>query len=43
MGDMVGRKWGIVSACVVFSLGVGLQLDTKWSTFIVGRGELNLD
>lgn len=37
MGDIVGRKWGIVSACVIFSLGVGLQLDTKWSTFIVGR------
>jgi len=37
MGDMVGRKWGIVSACIIFSLGVGLQLDTKWSTFVVGR------
>jgi MFS family permease len=39
MGDMVGRKWGIVCSCVVFSLGVGLQLDTKWATFVVGRGE----
>ncbi|KAJ7226629.1 monosaccharide importer [Mycena haematopus] len=37
MGDMVGRKWGIVCSCVVFSLGVGLQLDTKWATFVVGR------
>ncbi|KAJ7661540.1 monosaccharide importer [Mycena polygramma] len=37
MGDMVGRKWGIVASCVVFSLGVGLQLDTKWATFVVGR------
>ncbi|KAJ7464079.1 monosaccharide importer [Mycena latifolia] len=37
MGDMVGRKWGIVCSCVIFSLGVGLQLDTKWSTFVVGR------
>ncbi|KAJ7123202.1 general substrate transporter [Mycena epipterygia] len=37
MGDIVGRKWGIVCSCVIFSLGVGLQLDTKWSTFIVGR------
>jgi len=37
MGDMVGRKWGIIASCVVFSLGVGLQLDTKWATFVVGR------
>ncbi|KAJ7499706.1 monosaccharide importer [Mycena latifolia] len=37
MGDRVGRKWGIVCSCVIFSLGVGLQLDTKWSTFVVGR------
>jgi Sugar (and other) transporter len=34
---MVGRKWGIVTSCVIFSLGVGLQLDTHWATFIVGR------
>ena len=37
MGDRVGRKWGLVAACAVFSLGVGLQLDTRWATFIVGR------
>jgi len=37
MGDMVGRKRGIVASCVVFCLGVGLQLDTHWPTFIVGR------
>ncbi|KIJ98522.1 hypothetical protein K443DRAFT_133410 [Laccaria amethystina LaAM-08-1] len=37
MGDVVGRKWGIVSACGIFVLGVGLQMDTKWATFIVGR------
>lgn len=37
VGDMVGRKWGIVSACGIFVLGVGLQMDTKWATFIVGR------
>ncbi|KAF7354670.1 putative glucose transporter rco-3 [Mycena sanguinolenta] len=37
MGDMVGRKWGIVCSCLVFSLGVGLQLDTRWATFVVGR------
>ena len=37
MGDMVGRKWGLVASCIIFSLGVGLQLDTHWTTFIVGR------
>ncbi|KAJ7165896.1 monosaccharide importer [Mycena filopes] len=37
MGDMVGRKYGITCSCVIFALGVGLQLDTKWSTFVVGR------
>lgn len=37
MGDKVGRKWGLVAACAIFSLGVGLQLDTRWATFIVGR------
>ncbi|KAF8801531.1 general substrate transporter [Phlegmacium glaucopus] len=37
MGDRVGRKWGIVASCVIFSLGVGLQLDARWQTFIVGR------
>ncbi|KAJ7717619.1 monosaccharide importer [Mycena maculata] len=37
MGDMLGRKWGIVTSCTVFALGVGLQLDTEWATFIVGR------
>jgi len=37
MADRVGRKWGIIASCVVFSLGVGLQLDTQWATFVVGR------
>jgi MFS family permease len=37
LGDMVGRKWGLISACVIFCLGVGLQLDTHWATFVVGR------
>ncbi|KDR84447.1 hypothetical protein GALMADRAFT_133742 [Galerina marginata CBS 339.88] len=37
MGDLAGRKWGIILSCLVFCLGVGLQLDTKWATFIVGR------
>ena len=37
MGDMVGRKWGLVASCLIFCLGVGLQLDTHWATFVVGR------
>ncbi|RDB19992.1 putative glucose transporter rco-3 [Hypsizygus marmoreus] len=37
MGDIVGRKWGIIASCAIFSLGVGLQLDTNWATFVVGR------
>jgi MFS transporter, SP family, sugar:H+ symporter len=37
LGDKIGRKWGLVSACVIFCLGVGLQLDTSWSVFVVGR------
>ncbi|KAG1843306.1 monosaccharide importer [Suillus subalutaceus] len=37
MADIVGRKWGIVASCGVFCLGVGLQLDTHWTTFVVGR------
>ena len=37
MGDIVGRKWGIIVSCMIFSLGVGLQLDTHWASFVVGR------
>jgi sugar porter (SP) family MFS transporter len=37
MGDLVGRKWGIVASCVIFSFGVGMQLDTHWPVFVVGR------
>ena len=37
MGDMVGRKWGLIMSCLVFCVGVSLQLDTRWITFIVGR------
>jgi hypothetical protein len=40
MADRVGRKWGIIASCGVFSLGVGLQLDTHWAAFVVGRGTL---
>ncbi|PPQ77164.1 hypothetical protein CVT25_010792 [Psilocybe cyanescens] len=37
MGDTLGRKWGLVASCLVFCLGVGLQLDTSWSVFVIGR------
>ncbi|KAF9476794.1 monosaccharide importer [Pholiota conissans] len=37
LGDRIGRKYGIVTGCLVFFLGIGLQLDTKWVTFVVGR------
>jgi sugar porter (SP) family MFS transporter len=37
MADMVGRRKGLIASCAVFALGVGLQLDTKWTTFIIGR------
>jgi SP family sugar:H+ symporter-like MFS transporter len=38
MGDFLGRKWGIVSACLVFSFGVALQMGAKAiPLFVVGR------
>jgi MFS family permease len=37
MGDMVGRKRGLIMSCLVFALGVGLQLDTRWGVFVIGR------
>ena len=38
MGDIIGRKWGIILACLVFSIGVALQTAaTSLSPFIVGR------
>jgi SP family sugar:H+ symporter-like MFS transporter len=37
LGDMVGRKWGLVSSCVIFSVGVGMQLSTIWAVFVLGR------
>lgn len=37
MGDIFGRRLGLILSCAVFCLGVGLQLDTHWATFIVGR------
>lgn len=37
-GDILGRRWGIISACLVFSIGVALQTaSTTLPLFIVGR------
>ncbi|KAF5320855.1 hypothetical protein D9619_000115 [Psilocybe cf. subviscida] len=36
-GDMLGRKYGIVLGCCIFFLGTGLQMDTSWVAFVVGR------
>ncbi|KAF8316833.1 monosaccharide importer [Clavulina sp. PMI_390] len=37
IADGLGRKWGLVFSCLIFSLGVGLQLDTHWAVFVLGR------
>ncbi|KDN35077.1 hypothetical protein RSAG8_11915, partial [Rhizoctonia solani AG-8 WAC10335] len=38
MGDMLGRKWGLIAACLVFSVGVALQTGaTGVPVFVVGR------
>jgi MFS transporter, SP family, sugar:H+ symporter len=38
MADIVGRKWGLVLACLIFSTGVALQTAaTKLALFDVGR------
>jgi SP family sugar:H+ symporter-like MFS transporter len=38
IADSIGRKWGLVLACLVFSVGVALQTAaTALSLFIVGR------
>ncbi|MDK0628399.1 MFS transporter, partial [Clostridium perfringens] len=35
--DFIGRKWGIVSACLVFSVGVAMQTAaTAIPLFVVG-------
>ncbi|KAI9511393.1 general substrate transporter [Russula earlei] len=37
-GDTLGRKWGIVASCLVFSLGIALQTAaTSLPPFVVGR------
>jgi len=37
IGDRIGRRWGLMVASAVFSLGVGLQLAPTWVVFILGR------
>ncbi|KAG7094052.1 hypothetical protein E1B28_007671 [Marasmius oreades] len=38
MADYVGRKWGIVASCLVFSIGVAMQTaSTAIPLFVVGR------
>ncbi|KAL5633294.1 hypothetical protein ACGC1H_003704 [Rhizoctonia solani] len=38
MGDMLGRKWGLIAACLVFCVGVALQTGaTGVPVFVVGR------
>lgn len=37
-GDFLGRKWGIISACLVFSVGVAMQTAaTALPLFVAGR------
>ncbi|KAF8263986.1 MFS monosaccharide transporter [Lactarius quietus] len=37
-GDVLGRKWGLIASCLVFSVGVAMQTAAiKLPLFIVGR------
>jgi hypothetical protein len=36
MGDMLGRKWGLIAACLVFCVGVALQTGTLNFAVFVG-------
>ena len=37
-GDTLGRKWGLIASCLVFSIGVALQTAaTAIPLFVVGR------
>ncbi|CAE6529760.1 unnamed protein product [Rhizoctonia solani] len=38
MGDMLGRKWGVIAACLVFCIGVALQTGTTGVPVFVGVG-----
>jgi len=38
MGDILGRKRGLIAACFVFSIGVAMQVaSTAIPLFVVGR------
>jgi MFS family permease len=38
VADIIGRKWGIISACVIFSIGVAMQTaSTALPLFVAGR------
>ncbi|TFY82836.1 hypothetical protein EWM64_g1179 [Hericium alpestre] len=38
VGDIIGRKWGIILSCLVFSIGVAMQTaSTAMALFVVGR------
>jgi MFS transporter, SP family, sugar:H+ symporter len=38
MGDILGRKNGLIAACLVFSIGVAMQTgSTGIPLFVVGR------
>ncbi|KAL7422311.1 Plasma membrane low glucose sensor [Cryptotrichosporon argae] len=37
VADLIGRRFGLIFGSVVFSVGVGLQLDTSWGAFVAGR------
>ncbi|CAF1249660.1 unnamed protein product [Rotaria sp. Silwood1] len=37
-GDFLGRRWGLIIACLIFSIGVSFQVAaTKLPLFVVGR------
>ena len=37
-GDYLGRRWGLILACLIFSIGVSFQTaTTAFSLFVVGR------
>lgn len=40
MGDFLGRKWGIVGAALVFSVGVALQVGSLTMPVFVGECEI---
>ena len=38
LGDSLGRRWGLIASCAVFSIGVVLQTAATATTlFVVGR------